>query len=86
MIFKILEYLKLEIPLINCEVNLILNWSVLTDMTTRAAVSAQRDNPARPKINAPTGAAFLINCYVRTSCYYFSSRQYKIIAAIKNRV
>ena len=50
-------------PLINCEVFLNLTWSnncVLTDMITHAAVPAQGDNPARPAINAPTGAAFKI--------------------------
>ena len=44
-------------PLINCEVNLILTWSkscVLTDMT---ATAAQGDNPT---ITAPTGAKFAI--------------------------
>ena len=44
-------------PVINCEVNLILTWSknwVLIDMTTR---DAQGNNPA---INAPTNAAFKI--------------------------
>ena len=44
---------SLDIPLINCEVELILTWSkncVLADMTTR-------DNPA---IVAPSGATFKI--------------------------
>ena len=48
---------SLNIPLINCEVELILTWSknwVLADMTTR---NAQRDNPA---IVAPSGAKFKI--------------------------
>ena len=47
----------LNIPLINCEVELILTWSknfVLADMTVRAA---QGDNPA---IVAPTGLEFQI--------------------------
>ena len=46
---------SLNIPLINCEVELILTWSkncVLADMTVRAA---QGDNPA---IVAPTGLEF----------------------------
>ena len=48
---------SLNIPLINCEVELILTWSkncVLADMTVRAA---QGDNPA---IVAPTGLEFKI--------------------------
>ena len=48
---------SLNIPLINCEVELILTWSkncVLADMTTR---DAEGDNPA---IVAPTGLEFKI--------------------------
>ena len=48
---------SLNIPLINCEVELILTWSkncVLADMTRR---NAQGDNPA---IVAPTGLEFKI--------------------------
>ena len=48
---------SLNIPLINCEVELILTWSkncVLADMTVRAA---QGDNPA---IAAPLGLEFQI--------------------------
>ena len=40
-------------PLINCEVSLILTWSencVLTDTTTQAARAAKGGNPARPSI------------------------------------
>ena len=47
----------LDMPLINCEVNLILTWSkncVLNDMTTR---NAEGNNPA---IAAPTNATFEI--------------------------
>ena len=50
-------------PLINCEINLILTWSkncVLTDLITHAAVAAQGDNPAKPAIAAPTNATFKI--------------------------
>ena len=58
-------------PLINCEVTLILIWSencVLTNITTQAAVPVQGNNPARQAINAPTGATFKIKetkLYVR---------------------
>ena len=48
---------SLNVPLINCEVELFLTWSkncVLADMTVRAA---QGDNPA---IIAPTGLEFKI--------------------------
>ena len=50
-------------PLINCEVSQTLTCSgncVLTDITTQAARAAQRGNPARPAINAPTNATFQI--------------------------
>ena len=49
---------KLEMPLINCEINLILIWSenyVLSDMITRAAGGINL-----PAINAPTNATFKI--------------------------
>ena len=51
-------------PISNCEVNLILQWSencVLTDMTTQVAVPVEGGNPARPGINALTGELFRIN-------------------------
>ena len=53
----------LDLPLINCEVSLILTWSeswVLNDITTQAAVAAQGNNPGRPEINAATNAIFQI--------------------------
>ena len=53
----------LDLLLISCEVSLTLTWSencVLTDITTQAAKAAQKENPARPAINAPTNAAFQI--------------------------
>ena len=46
----------LDMPLINCEINLSVTWSencVLTDMTTQDEVLAQGDNPLRPGIEAP---------------------------------
>ena len=49
--------------MINCEVSLTLPWSencVLTDITRQAERVAQRGNPARPAINAPTNAKFQI--------------------------
>ena len=65
-----LKYLKkfeevwrtLDMPLINCEINLILIWSencILTDIT-QAAIPAQGDNPERPAINAATSAIFKV--------------------------
>ena len=48
-------------PLINCEINLILTWSencVLTDFITQAYNS--NADPAIPVINAPTNATFKI--------------------------
>ena len=52
---------SLNIPLINCEVELILTWSkncVLADMTIRAVQGANR------AIVAPSGATFKIKLYV----------------------
>ena len=65
-----LKYLKkfeevwrtLDMPMINCEINLILIWSencILTDIT-QAAIPAQGDNPERPAINAATYAIFKV--------------------------
>ena len=50
-------------PLINCEINLILTWSkkcVLTSKATRDAVPAQGGNPAVTRVNNPTNATFKI--------------------------
>ena len=65
---------SLDIPLINCEVFFILPWSEncrLTDITTQLARATQRDNPARPGINAPTNATFQIaqNCMLQPLLY-----------------
>ena len=49
-------------PLINCEINLILTWSenyVLTIKATRDAVSAQGGNPAVTRVSNPTNAIFI---------------------------
>ena len=48
-------------PLINCEINLILTWSekcVLTSKAARDAVPAPGRNPAVSNVNNPTGATF----------------------------
>ena len=53
----------LDMPLINCEINLILTWSTncaLTSKATRDAIPAQGGNPAVTAINNPTGATFKI--------------------------
>ena len=53
----------LDMPLINCEINLILTWSencVLTSKATRDAVPAQGGNPAVSRIDDPTSATFKI--------------------------
>ena len=50
-------------PLENCPINLLLTWSekfVLADNITHAVLAAQRDNPTRPAIRAPTNATFKI--------------------------
>ena len=51
----------LNMSLINCEVSLALTWfenCVFTDITTKVAVDAQGNNPARTEINSPTNATF----------------------------
>ena len=63
-IVVLLKYLRnvwktLDIPLINCEINLILTWSE-NCVATRYAVSAQGGNPAASKIKNPTGETFKI--------------------------
>ena len=60
----------LDIPLINCEVELILTWSkncVLADMTVNAA--------ANPAIIAPSGATFKITHKIVCSSCYFIKRK-----------
>ena len=50
-------------PLINCEINVILTWSencVLTSTATRYAVPAQGGNPAVVASDNPTNATFQI--------------------------
>ena len=56
-------WIILDVPLINCEINLVLTWSkncVLSDIITYAVVAARGDNPARQEFRAPTNAAFII--------------------------
>ena len=63
---------NLDIPLINCEINLTLPWSedcVLIDIITHVTVPVLGDNPARPAINAPTNASLKIVC---TSGYFIN--------------
>ena len=65
MPFKYLSnfWRTLDIPLINCEINLILTWSencVLTSKATRDAVPAQGRNLAVTRINNTTNATLKI--------------------------
>ena len=53
----------LDMPLINCEINLILTWSekcVITSKATRDAVPDRRGNPPVAAVDNPTNAAFKI--------------------------
>ena len=53
----------LDIPLINCERNLIFTWSensVLISKATRDAVPAREENPAVGATDNPTNATFKI--------------------------
>ena len=53
----------LDIPVINCEINLILTWSenyVLRSKATRAAVPAQGGNPAVTGNDNPINVTFKI--------------------------
>ena len=54
----------LNIPSLNCVVNLTLSWSkncLLTDMTIQVATPAQEENLARLAINPPAGVTFNIS-------------------------
>ena len=68
--YNLLKYSKnyskatLDVPLINCEINLFLTWSencVLTSKATTNAVPAQGGNPAVSKINSPTNRSNISN-------------------------
>ena len=51
----------LDMPLINCDINLILTWSekcVLTSKVTIDAVPTQEGNPATAAVDIPTNATF----------------------------
>ena len=51
----------LDMPLINCDINVILTWSekcVLTSKVTIDAVPAQEENPATAAVDNPTNATF----------------------------
>ena len=51
----------LDIPLIHCEMNLILTWSKFCVITRKAARDADPDaDPGVAEINNPTGATFEI--------------------------
>ena len=51
----------LDIPLINCEINLILTWSENCVLTSKATRNANPDvNPAITAVNNPTNATFKI--------------------------
>ena len=53
----------INMPLTNCEINLILTWSkncVLTSKVTRDDAPAQGGNPAVTRVNNPTNATFEI--------------------------
>ena len=53
----------INMPLINCQINLILTWSkncVLTSKVTRDDIPAQGGNPAITRVNNPTNATFKI--------------------------
>ena len=72
-IVVLLKYLSnflrvLDIPLINCEISLDLEWSKnceLTSKATRNRIAAQGDNPLVNAINNPTNAVFdITDCKV----------------------
>ena len=51
----------LDMPLINCEINLILTWSenrVIASKATKDAAPAQGGNPAEAAVNNPTNVTF----------------------------
>ena len=61
--FKRLKWFleNIDMPLINCEINLILVWKVsITSKATRDDVPAQGGNPAVATVDNPTNATFKI--------------------------
>ena len=49
---------RLDIPLINCEINLILTWSKNCLISSKATGNADPGDPAVVEINNPTNATF----------------------------
>ena len=66
----------LDMPLVNCEIDLILLWSakcVLTNKATRDAVPDQGGNPAVGAVDNPANATFQItHKIVCSSCYFIN--------------
>ena len=74
-------------PLINCEVSLILTWSencVLISKTYKRAVASQGDNPPVDGISNPTGAIFKIkDTKLFVSVATLSSENDKLLEQLK---
>ena len=62
----------LDIPLINSEINLILTWSEICVLTSKATRDADSNaDPAVVAINNPTNATFKITAVKLCSYCYF---------------
>ena len=76
----------LNIPLVNCEVKLILTWSkncVLADMTARN----ERNNNDPPAIDRPTGLEFQVkDKTVYSSCYLVKRKGHKLKTGFKRTI
>ena len=93
-IVVLLKYLSnfwraLDMPLINCEMNLILTWSENCVLTSKATRDADPDvNPAVAPIDNPTNAAFKITetkLYVPVVTLSIENDK-KTLGTIKNKI
>ena len=79
----------LDMPLVNCEINLILTWSkkcVLTSKATRDAVPAQGGNPSVAAVDNPTNETCkLTDTKLYVPVAILSTKNDKTFRAIKNR-
>ena len=79
---------SLNILLINCKVELILNWFKNCVLISKATREADYDaDPVVRKIDNPKNATFQItHKIICSSCYFIKRKRHKTFRAIKNRI